>query len=45
MTSIRQQVTINATKAQVWAVLADFGNVYKTNRAIGSSHLTSVQSS
>lgn len=45
MTSISRRVAINATKAEVWAVLADFGNIYKTSRSIHSSRLTSVQSS
>ncbi len=36
-------VEIDAAPAEVWAVLADFGNIYTWNPGVKASHLTSDQ--
>lgn len=40
---ITRHITINAPAHEVWDVLADFGNVYKANKGITTSKLTSTQ--
>lgn len=40
MTTITRQVTIDAPAAEVWALLADFGNIYRFNPTVRTSHST-----
>lgn len=43
MTSINREVTVNAPAEEVWAALADFGNVATWNPNVKKSFLTSNQ--
>ena len=43
MTKITKEVHIDAGVTEVWAALADFGNIYKCGPNIVKSHLTSEQ--
>ncbi len=43
MTSINREVTVNAAADEVWAALADFGNVATWNPNVKKSFLTSNQ--
>lgn len=43
MTKITREVWIDASKEQVWEVLADFGNIYKFNPTVPKSYSTSEQ--
>jgi ligand-binding SRPBCC domain-containing protein len=38
MTKITREVWIDAPKEQVWAVMADFGNVYRFNPTVPKSY-------
>lgn len=43
MTTLTREVWINAPKEKVWAILADFGNIYIFNPGVPRSYLTSSQ--
>lgn len=44
MSEVQRSIVIDATGPEVWAVLADFGNVSVWNPSVKTSHLTSVAS-
>lgn len=41
MTELTFETKIDAAPAEVWGVLSDFGNVYRFNPSVPTSHLTS----
>ena len=43
MTTVTREVWINAPVEEVWALLADFGNIYLFNPNVPKSYLTSSQ--
>ncbi|MEM7537604.1 MAG: SRPBCC family protein [Chloroflexota bacterium] len=45
MAVITREIEINAPKAKVWDVLADFGNISRFNPSVPKSYLTSGQTS
>ena len=42
MKTIRSTIHIDAPTDKVWEVISDFGNIYRWNRTISASHLTST---
>ena len=45
MTTIAREIWIDAPKNEVWAALADFGNIYRFNPAVPVSYLTGDKTS
>lgn len=41
MTIIEKEAVIDRTKAEVWEILADYGNIYRFNPNVKASHCTS----
>lgn len=45
MSKLTREIWIDAPKNEVWAALADFGNIYRFNPSVPSSHSTNELSS
>ncbi|MDJ0752807.1 MAG: SRPBCC family protein [Ardenticatenaceae bacterium] len=43
MTDLTRKIWIDAPKEEVWATLADFGNIYQWNPNVTKSYLTTTQ--